>query len=200
MTTFHPQQFDRGQCAHQKAGISALQISVTNYTTKLRDYVYEARKVMCNKLQGAVQEHVIELSFYTREALPLSQAKVSRLGNGSPELVRSPARWSRNVRDATGKTSGEMSRATVAQCPLNRRAAAGALPPDGRRDDSQDNWRYAYVGRAASAPETRKTTRNMAAQRRRSSRAIVHATVGAISRKQLVGFSPSAFNHHIKKL
>ncbi|HTQ52774.1 MAG TPA: hypothetical protein VMJ12_18840, partial [Candidatus Acidoferrales bacterium] len=60
-------------------------------------------------------------------------------------------RWSRNVRDATGKTSGEMSRVTVAQCPRNRQAAADTLSPDDRRDDSQDNWRYADVGRAASA-------------------------------------------------
>ena len=70
------------------------------------------------------------------QALPLSQAKVSRLANGSPELVRSPARWSRNVRDATGKTSGEMSRVTVAQCPRNRQAATDTLSPDDRRDDS----------------------------------------------------------------
>ena len=64
------------------------------------------------------------------QALPLSRAKVSRLANGSPELVRSPARWSRNVRDTTGKTSGEMSRATVAQYPRNRQAAADALSPE----------------------------------------------------------------------
>ena len=126
------------------------------------------------------------------QALPLSRAKVLRLANGSPELARSPARWSRNVRDATGKTSGEMSRATVAQCPRNERAAANALSPDGRRDDSQDNLRYADAGRAASAPETCKTTRNLFTQRRRNSRATVHAT----SRKQLVRFLPPAFNRH----
>ena len=126
------------------------------------------------------------------QALPLSRAKVSRLANGSPELVRSPARWSRNVRDATGKTSGEMSRVTVAQCPRNRQAAADTLSPDNRRDDSQDNWRYADVGRAVSALETCETTHNLFAQRRRNNRATVHAT----SRKQLVRFLPPAFNRH----
>lgn len=126
------------------------------------------------------------------QALPLSRAKVLQLANGSPKTARSPARWSRNVRDATGKTSGEMSRVIVAQCPRNRRAAAGVLSPDGRRDDSQDNLRYADVGRAASALETCETTHNLFAQRRRNSRATVHAT----SRKQLAGFSPPAFNRH----
>jgi hypothetical protein len=126
------------------------------------------------------------------DALPLSRAKVLRLANGSPELVRSPARWSRNVRDATGKKSGEMSRATIAQYPRNRRAAADALSPDGRRDGSQDNLRYADVGRTASAPETCKTTCNLFTQWRRNSR--------ATSRKQLMRLSPSAFNRHIQKL
>jgi hypothetical protein len=126
------------------------------------------------------------------QALPLSRAKVSRLANGSPELVRSPARWSRNVRDTTGKTSGEMSRATVAQCPRNRRAAADALPSDGRRDDWQDNLCHADVRNTAFAPETCETARNLFTQRRRNSRATAHAT----SRKQLVRFLPPAFNRH----
>jgi hypothetical protein len=126
------------------------------------------------------------------QALPLSRAKVSRLANGSPELVRSPARWSRNVRDTTGKTSGEMSRATVAQCPRNRQTAADTLSPDDRRDDSRDNLRYADAGHAVSAPETCETTRNLVEHRRRNGYATVHAT----SLKQLMGFSPSAFNRH----
>jgi hypothetical protein len=126
------------------------------------------------------------------QALLLSQAKVLRLANGSSKLARSPARWSRNVRDTTDKTSGEMSRATVAQYPRNRRAAADALSPDGRRDDSQDNLRYADAGRTVSAPETCKTTRNLFTQWRRNSR--------ATSRKQLLRLPPSAFNRHIQKL
>ncbi|HEV2330737.1 MAG TPA: hypothetical protein VGY56_18305 [Verrucomicrobiae bacterium] len=130
------------------------------------------------------------------EALSLSRAKVLRLASGSPELVRSPARWSRNVRDTTGKTSGEMSRVIAVQCPRNSRTAADAWSPDGRRDGSQDNLRYADVGRAASAPETCETTRNLSARRRRNSR----ATASAISREQLVGFLPPAFDRHIQKL
>jgi len=133
-------------------------------------------------------------------ALLLVRTRFLRLANGSPELVRSPTRWSRNVRDATGKTSGEMSRVTVAQCPRNRQAAADAMSPDDRRDDLQDSLRHADVGRAASALETCETVRNLSAQRTRSSRAAVHAMVNATSHKQLAGFSPSAFNRHVQKL
>lgn len=122
------------------------------------------------------------------QALPLSRAKVLRLANGSPELARSPARWSRDDREPSGKKSGEMSRATAAQWPRNERAAAEALSPDSRRDDSQDNLRYADVRRTASAPETCKTTCNLFTQWRRNSR--------ATSRKQLMRLSPSAFNRH----
>jgi hypothetical protein len=192
MTTFHPQQFDRGQYAYQKAGTSALQINVTNCTAKLRAQVHEARKIQCNNVSSMAQKHDCKYCFYAKQALPLSRAKVLQLANGSPVIARIPARRSRNVRDTTGKTSGEMSRVIVAPCPRNRRAAAGVLSPDGRRDDSQDNLRYADVGRAASALETCETTHNLFAQRRRNSRATVHAT----SRKQLAGFSPPAFNRH----
>ncbi len=164
MTTFHPQQSDRGRCAHQKAGTSTLQISVTNCTTKLRAQIHEAGKVVCNKLQGAVQEQVIELSFYTREAEPLRNRRILRLAQISPLAVRSPARRSRDVREVTGKTSGEISRVMSAQLPGNGRSVAAAMPPSVRQDDSQDSLPCAGRGRAMSTPETCETTRNPVAQ------------------------------------
>jgi hypothetical protein len=196
MTTFHPRQSERGRCVHRKADTSTLQIHFTNCTTKLHGNFHEARKIWCNHFQRALQEHLNEWSFYTKEALPLSRAKVLRLANGSPELARSPARWSRDDREPSGNKSGEMSRATAAQCPRNERAPAEALSPDSRREDSQDNLHRAEFGCAMSAPETCKTTCNLSTQRRRNNRATVHAT----SRKQLMGFSPPAFNRHIQKL
>lgn len=196
MTTFHPQQSNRGRCVHQKAGATTLQIYVTNFTIKLHGHSHEARKIVCNSFQGVVQAYAAELEFYTSHALPLSRAKVSRLANGSPELVRSPARWSHDVREPSGGKSGKMSRATVAQCPRNERAAAEALSPDSRRDDSHDNLRFADVGRSVSAPATCEATRNLFTQWRRNSR----ATASAISREQLVGFLPPAFDRHIQKL
>jgi hypothetical protein len=159
MTTFHPQQFDCGQCAHQKAGTGALQISVTNCTNKLRNHVCEAGKIQCNKIQSAVQEHVTELEFYTREALPLVSTRFLRLANSSPKTARSPARRSRDGHEPPGKKSGEMSRVMSAQLPGNGRTVAAAMPPDGRRDDSQDNLPCAGFGRAMAAPENGETTR-----------------------------------------
>jgi hypothetical protein len=196
MTTFPPQRYDRGQCAHQRAGSSVLQISVTNCTAKLRGYAHEARKVVCNKIQSVVQEHVTELKFYTREALPLSQLRFFRLAICSPMVARSPARRLRDGRETSGKTSGEMSRVMPAQCPGNGRSVATAMPPNVRQDDSQDNLPCARLGRAMSAPETCETTRNTSAQQRDA----VRATAKATSRKRIVEIPSSAFNHDIPKL
>ncbi len=159
MTTFHPQQFDRGQCAHQKAGASALQISVTNSTAKLRSHVHEARKIVCNNSQEAGQAYAAEMKFYTTHALPLVKARFLRLAKFSPLAARSPARRSRDGRATSGKTTGEISRVMSAQRPGNGRTVATAMPPDGRVDDSQDNLPCAGCERAMSAPETGETTR-----------------------------------------
>jgi hypothetical protein len=159
MTTFHPQQFDRGQCVHQKAGTSALQISVTNCTAKLRSHVHEAGKIQCNNLQGAGQAYAAELKFYRVEALPLVWTRFLRLAKSSPKTARSPARRSRDSRATSGETSGAISRLMSAQLPGNGRAMATAMPPDGRADSSQDNLPCAECERAMSAPETCETTR-----------------------------------------
>lgn len=159
MTTFHPQQFDRGQCAHQKAGTGALQISVTNYTNKLCAHVHEARKVVCNNFQRAVQAHVMGLLLYAKQALPLVKTRFLRLANSSPKTARSPARRSRDGRATSGKTTGEISRLISAQLPGNGRAMATAMPPGVRQDDSQVNLPCAGCERAMSALETGETTR-----------------------------------------
>jgi hypothetical protein len=97
--------------------------------------------------------------FYTREALPLVKTMFFRLAKISPMAARSPARRSRDGRETTGKKSGEMSRVISAQLPGNGRAVATAMPPNVRRDDSQDNLPSAGCERAMSAPETCGTTR-----------------------------------------
>jgi hypothetical protein len=102
-------------------------------------------------------------------ALPLVSTRFLRLPYSSPKLARSPARRSRDGREPAGKKSGEMSRVISAQCPGNGRTVAAAMPPDGHRDDSQDNLPCARFGRAMAAPETCETTRNLAAQQLASS-------------------------------
>jgi hypothetical protein len=137
------------------ANASTHQIHVTNCTTKLRAYVHEARKIWCNHFQRALQEHVNEWSFYTREALPLVKTRFLRLANSSPKTARSPARWSRDSRATSGKTSDAIS----AQLPGNSRATATAMPPSVHKDDWQDNLPCSRLGRAMSAPEACGMTR-----------------------------------------
>ena len=164
MTTFFSQQSDRSRRVRQMTNANALQTHVTNCTTKLHSHVHEARKIWCNHFQRALQEHVNEWSFYTREALPLSQAKVFRLAHISPIVARSPARRSSDGREPSGKTSGEMSRVMSAQRPGNGRSVAAAMPPSVRQDGLQDNLCHAGVGHVMVAPETCETTRNLAVQ------------------------------------
>ena len=155
MTTFRSRQSDCGRGVRKNANASTFQIHATNCTTKLHSHVHEARKNVCCKFQGTLQEQVNEWSFYTREALPLVWTRFLRLAKSSPKTARSPARRSRDGRATSGKTSGGIS----AQRPGNSRATAAAMPPSVRKDDSQDNVPCAGFGRAMSAPETGETTR-----------------------------------------
>ncbi len=170
MTTFHPQQFDCGQCAHQKADASALQISVTNCTAKLRSHVHEAGKIVCNNISSAMQKHDCKYCLYAKQALPLVWTRFLRLANSSPKTARSPARRSRDGRATSGKTTGEISRFMAAQRLGNGRAVATAMPPNICQDDSQVNLPYGGLGPAMIAPETCETTRELSAQQPRNGR------------------------------
>jgi hypothetical protein len=192
MTTFHPRQSDWRRRVRKKANASTHQIHVTNCTTKLHSHVHEARKIWCNHFQRALQEHVNEWSFYTREALPLVWTRFLRLANSSPKTARSPARRSRDGRETSGEKSGKISRVMSAQHPGNGRTVATAMPPNVRQDGSQDNLPCAGLGCAMSAPETCETTCNLAAQQPRNGQ-------GNISQAARGNFAVS-FNHDIQKL
>ena len=168
MNTFHPRQSDCGRRVHKKATTSALnftsQIPSSICTVMFTRHVKPdatnfksrcSRTVMCYRLDRV-------------QALPLVSTRILRLANSSPKIARSPARRSRDGRETSGKKSGETSRVMSAQLPGNGRTVVAAMPPDGRRDDSQDNWPYAGFGRAMSAPEACETTRNLAAQQPRN--------------------------------
>ena len=151
MTTFHSRQSDCGRRVQKMANAATFNFTPPN----MHSHVHEARKIWCNHFQRALQEHVNEWSFYTREALPLVRTRFLRLANSSPKTARSPARRSRDGRETSGKTSGAIS----AQRPGNGRAVAAAMPPSVRKDDSQDNLPCSRLGCAMSAPETCETTR-----------------------------------------
>ena len=155
MTPFHPQQSDRSRCCRRNANGNVLKSRATNCTTKLHAHIHEARKVQCNSIESTVHAHIIELSFYAEQALPLVKTRFLRLANSSPKTARSPARRSRDGREPAGKKSGEMSHAVSAQRPGNGRTVATAMPPNVRQDDLPCGG----FGRAMSAPETCETTR-----------------------------------------
>ena len=118
------------------------------------------------------------------QALPLNFVRFLRLANSSPKIARNPARRSRDVRETSGKKSGEMSHLMSVQLPGNGRIVAAAMPPNVHQDDSQDNLPCAGLGRAMSAPETCETTRNMSAQWSRNDQCNVSQAARRISRRQ----------------
>ena len=189
MTTFHSRQSDCGRRARKNAERRHVQFHVTNCTINLHGHVHEARKIQCNNFQVTVQvARLLCYRFYRVEALPLVRTRFLRLANSSPKTARSPARRSRDVRETSGKKSGEISRVMSAQRPGNGRAVATAMPPNVRQDDSQANLPCAGLGRAISA---RILARRLAT-RSRDSRATVKATSCKTTRSNL--------NHDIQRL
>ena len=137
MTAFHSQQSDCARRSRKNSNASTFNFTSQIPPSNLHGHFHEARKIVCNNLSSAVQAHVMELPLYAKQALPLVSTRFLRLANSSPKIVRSPARRSRDGREPAGKKSGEMSRVMSAQLPGNGRTVAAAMPPDGRRDDSQ---------------------------------------------------------------
>jgi hypothetical protein len=132
-------------------------------------------------------------NFRHGQALPLSRAEVLRLANGSPELVRSPARRSRDGRETSGKKSGKMSRVIFAQHPGNGGEVAAVMPLNVCQDDSQDNLQSCAIGTCSGrAGNLRDNPRD--------NRIAVRATTNATSCKRLVEFLPSVFNHNTPSL
>jgi len=129
MTTFHPQQFDCGQCAHQKAGTGALQISVTNCTNKLHAHVHEAGKSSATIFKEQCKSTSLNLNFRHRKLYPLSKQGFY----GSP-IAR---RWPRGVpRDGHAMAAQHPARQPakyLASCPRNVPAMAGQWQRQCRR-------------------------------------------------------------------
>jgi hypothetical protein len=130
-----------------------------------------------------VQAHIIELSFYAEQALPLSQLRFFRLAICSPMVARSPARRLRDGRETSGNTSGEISRVMSTPFPGNGRTVATAMPLNVRQDGSQDNLHHAGA--------SRRTTRKMVTQQpRRNSRNGQRNILQAAPRNLVVSFQP----------
>ena len=159
MNTFHSRQTDCDRHARKNENTGTLY-----FTSQIAPSICTVRHTKRVKTNATIfksrcSRTVLCYRFDRVEALPLVSTRILRLANSSPKIARSPARRSRDGRETSGKKSGEMSRVISAQRPGNGRAAATAMPLDGRADDSQDNLRAPEANVPMSAPETCETTR-----------------------------------------
>jgi hypothetical protein len=160
MITFHSRQSDYDRRARKNENAATF-----NFTSQIASSICTVTHTKRVKPDATIfksrcSRTAVCYRFYTKQALPLNFVRFLRLANSSPMIQRSPARRSRNVRELSGKKSGEMSRSQNAPFPGNCRAVAIAMPPNVRT-------------------ATCKTTRNMA----RNVRAAIRATNDATSRK-----------------
>jgi hypothetical protein len=158
MTTFHSRQSGDARRARKYENADTF-----NFASQIPPSICAVMHTKHDKrgatiLKALCKRMAVSKCFYRVEALPLVWTRFLWLANSSPKTARSPARWSRDGRATSGKTTGEISRVISAQRPGNSRATATAMPPDGRADDSQDNLPCAGCERAMSAPETCETT------------------------------------------
>ena len=171
MKTFHSRQTDCDRHARKNENTGTL-----NFTSQIAPSICS----ICHRkrvkpdatiFKSLCSRTVLCYRFDRVEALPLVSTRILRLANSSPKIARSPARRSRDGREPSGKKSGKISRIMSAPCPGNGQTVAAAMPPNVRQDDLQDNLPCAGLGRAMSVPEACETTRNLAAQQPRNSRA-----------------------------
>jgi hypothetical protein len=108
--TFHSRQPNCVGRVSRKADAGAFK-----FTSQIAPPICTTPFTKCEKSDAIIfnpqcKRTVVCYRFKPRHAVPLDFTRFLRLANRSPKLARSPARWSRNDRDTTGKTSGEMSR------------------------------------------------------------------------------------------
>ena len=179
MTTFHPQQFNRGRCVHQKAGASALQISVTNCTAKLRGSAHEAGKSSATIFKEQCKSTSLNLNFRHRKPYPLSEQGFY----GSPTARRKLRGVPRDGHAMAAQHPARQPAKYLASCPLNFPATAGQRQPQCRRmagritrkptcraPDSAAQYPPGYLrddsqhGRATTVPQSRQRLARRLAQ------------------------------------
>jgi hypothetical protein len=176
MTTFRPQQSNRGQCVHQKASASTFDFKSPNAPSICAGTFTKRDKSSASIVTSRCSRTVVGYRLYRVQAEPLSWLRILRLAGNSPMTARSPARRPCDNREMSGKTSGEMScgniRATSRQWSGSDSGNAAECPS--RRLARQLALRRSQAG--GIAPETCGTTRNTVVQQPRAVRAMVKTT------------------------
>jgi hypothetical protein len=164
MITFHSRQSDRARraCKNEKS-------VAFNFTSEIASSICTVAFTKCEKCGATIFKSLcsctaVNYRLMAWHALPLNFVRFFRLANRSPLIQQSPARRSRNVRESSGKKSGEMTRSQPHHFP----AMAG-------------QWQMQC--RQMSARATRETTCNMTRNVRVTVRATDKATTSETSRK-----------------
>src|SRR5271165_1179693 len=139
MTTFHSRARDFVRCFHETADASAFNFQEQIAPSICKFIFTKHDEFEATMIKAGCSRTVLRYRFYGVEALPLVRTRFSRLANSSPKAARSSARRSRAEREASGRTSGEMSRVLSAQLSGSSRVLTTAMPPIVRQDVPQEN-------------------------------------------------------------
>ena len=184
MTTFHSRQSDRARRTRKNENTSTF-----NFTSQIAPSICTVMFTKREKSNATIfksrcSRTVLCYRFDRVEALPLVSTRFLRLANSSPKTARSPARRSRDVREISGKKSGEMSRVMSAQ--LSRQ-----WPDSGSSNAAERPSRQL----ARQLALRRTWTRNVRAGNLRDNSQLGRATAvpqqGNISQDRLVKSQPS---------
>ncbi len=156
MNTFHSRQTDcdRHTCKNENTG-------TLNFTSQIAPSICTVRHTKRVKTNATIfksrcSRTAVSYRFRGGQALPLSFVRFLRLANGSSKNRRSPARRSRNSRESSGETSGEMSRPFPHIC----RAIAGLCQMQYRRMSARQLARLLASWRATGTQCPRRSPRN----------------------------------------
>ena len=156
MNTFHSRQTNCDRHARKNANASPFK-----FTSQIASSICTVAFTKCEKSDATIfTSRCSRLSliciFIHRHALLLSFVRFLRLAHGSSKFQWSPARWPRNGRESSGKTTGEMSRPNSHIC----RAIAGLWQMQYRRMSARQLARQLASWRATDTQYPRRSPRN----------------------------------------
>jgi len=156
MIIFHSRRSDCARRARKNENASAF-----NFTSQIASSICTVAFTKREKSDAIIftsrcSRTAVSYRFRGGQALPLSFVRFLRLANGSSKNRRRPARRSRNGRESSGKTSGEMSRPISLIC----RAIAGLWPMQCQRMSARQLARQLASWRATGTQCPRRSPLN----------------------------------------
>jgi hypothetical protein len=139
MTTFHPRQSGDARRTRKNVNTGTFNFTSQNARSICAVVYTKLGKSNATIFKSQCSRTTVSYCFGIGHALLLNFVRFLRLAKISPMIAPSPARWPRDGRATSGRTSGERSRVMSAQLLGSSRAVATAMPPTVRQDDPQDN-------------------------------------------------------------